>query len=49
MDDKDKRKLEFPERQSNQILTDEEVKEGLVLSCQAIAQTEQISLDYDDV
>lgn len=35
--------------QSNQILTDEEVKEGLVLSCQAIAQTEQISLDYDDV
>ena len=35
--------------QSIQILTDEEVKEGLVLSCQAIAQTEQISLDYDDV
>jgi ring-1,2-phenylacetyl-CoA epoxidase subunit PaaE len=35
--------------QSNQILTDEEVKEGLVLSCQAIAQSETISLDFDDV
>ena len=35
--------------ESNQVLTDEELEEGLVLSCQAIAQTEQISLNYDDV
>ena len=35
--------------ESNQVLTDEEVEEGLVLSCQAIAQTEHISLNYDDV
>lgn len=35
--------------QANQILTDEEVAEGLVLSCQAIAQSETISIDYDDV
>ena len=35
--------------ESNQVLTDEEVEEGLVLSCQAIAQTEHISINYDDV
>jgi ring-1,2-phenylacetyl-CoA epoxidase subunit PaaE len=35
--------------QANQILTNEEVEEGLVLTCQAIAQTENISVDYDDV
>ena len=35
--------------ESNQVLTDEEVEDGLVLSCQAIAQTEHISLNYDDV
>ena len=35
--------------QANQILTDEEVAEGLVLSCQDIAQSETISIDYDDV
>ena len=35
--------------ESNQILTDTEIEEGLVLSCQAIAQTEQIQMDYDDV
>ena len=34
---------------TNQILTDSEVKEGLVLSCQAVAQSESIYLDYDDV
>jgi ring-1,2-phenylacetyl-CoA epoxidase subunit PaaE len=33
----------------NQILTDQEVEEGLVLSCQAIAQSESIHLDFDDV
>ena len=35
--------------QTNQILTDKEVDEGLVLTCQAIAQSETISVDYDDV
>jgi len=34
---------------TNQILTDDEIEEGLVLSCQAIAQSESIHLDYDDV
>ena len=34
---------------TNQILTDSEVEEGLVLSCQAVAQSESIYLDYDDV
>ncbi|MGD1980285.1 MAG: ferredoxin--NADP reductase [Flavobacteriaceae bacterium] len=34
---------------SNQILTDEEVAEGLVLTCQALAKSEHISVDYDDV
>jgi len=34
---------------SNQILTDEEIAEGLVLTCQAVAQSEHISVDYDDV
>ena len=29
--------------------TDDEIEEGLVLSCQAIAQSETIHLDYDDV
>ena len=35
--------------QTNQILTDEEIEEGLVLTCQALAQSEKISVDYDDV
>ena len=34
---------------TNQILTDSEVDEGLVLSCQAVAQSDSIYLDYDDV
>jgi ring-1,2-phenylacetyl-CoA epoxidase subunit PaaE len=34
---------------TNQILTDNEIEEGFVLSCQAIAQSETIHLDYDDV
>jgi ring-1,2-phenylacetyl-CoA epoxidase subunit PaaE len=33
----------------NQILTDEEVEEGLILTCQAKCESEQISIDYDDV
>ena len=35
--------------QANQILTDEEIDEGLILSCQALAQSESISIDYDDI
>ena len=35
--------------QTNQILTDEEIEEGLVLTCQAIAQSEHVCVDYDDV
>jgi ring-1,2-phenylacetyl-CoA epoxidase subunit PaaE len=34
---------------TNQILTDSEVEEGLVLSCQAVAQSDFIHLDYDDI
>ena len=33
----------------NQILTDGEVAEGLILTCQAHATTSKITLDYDDV
>ena len=32
----------------NQILTDSEVAEGLVLTCQALAQSDQITVDYDE-
>ena len=35
--------------EKNQILTDEEVNEGLVLSCQAKAQSQEVSLDFDEV
>ena len=35
--------------EKNQILTDEEVNEGLVLSCQAIPQSNEISLDFDEI
>ena len=34
---------------SNQILTDGEVEEGLILSCQAHPTTPNISVDFDDV
>jgi ring-1,2-phenylacetyl-CoA epoxidase subunit PaaE len=34
---------------TNQILADDEIEEGLVLSCQAIAQSDSIHLDFDDV
>ena len=33
----------------NNILTDAEVKEGLVLACQAIPTSQSISIDFDDV
>ena len=35
--------------EKNQILTDEEVNEGLVLSCQAQAQSQEVSLDFDEI
>lgn len=35
--------------ESNQILTDEEVEEGLILSCQAIATSPSITVNFDDV
>ena len=34
---------------SNQVLTDEEINEGLILTCQAISVSEKITIDYDDV
>ena len=35
--------------EQNQILTDSEVAEGLVLTCQAYAETPKIVVDFDDV
>lgn len=35
--------------ENNQILTDEEVEEGLVLTCQAFPTSAEITVDYDDV
>ncbi len=34
---------------ANSILTDEEIKEGLILTCQAHPTTEKIAIDFDDV
>ena len=34
---------------NNQILTDEEINEGLILSCQAIPKSKKITIDFDDV
>ena len=33
----------------NNILTDSEIKEGLVLTCQAVPKTQEITVDFDDV
>jgi ring-1,2-phenylacetyl-CoA epoxidase subunit PaaE len=33
----------------NSILTDQEVNEGFILTCQAHPTTSKISIDYDDV
>jgi len=35
--------------ENNQILTDDEIEEGLVLTCQAFPTTASVSIDYDDV
>lgn len=37
------------EMSNNQILTDSEIEEGLILTCQARATTSTIKVDYDDV
>lgn len=42
-------KMGKAEMQSNQILTDSEVEEGLILTCQALPQTNELTVDYDDV
>ena len=34
---------------NNQILTDSELEEGLILTCQALPQTNALTVDYDDV
>jgi len=34
---------------NNQILTDSEIAEGLILTCQAHATTSKLTIDYDDV
>ena len=33
----------------NQILTDDEVEEGLILTCQALATSANLVVDYDDI
>ena len=37
------------EMQKNQILTDSELEEGLILTCQAYPTTPTLVVDYDDV
>lgn len=37
------------EMAANQILTDEEIEEGLILTCQAHATSSHLVVDYDDV
>jgi len=33
----------------NNILTDSEIQEGLVLACQTVPTSQNISIDFDDV
>lgn len=35
--------------QKNQILTEGEVEQGLVLTCQSVPQTSELEVDYDDI
>lgn len=35
--------------EANQILTDDEIEQGLVLTCQAVAQSESVTVNYDEV
>jgi len=35
--------------QKNQILTEDEVEQGLVLTCQSIPQSSELEVDYDDI
>ena len=35
--------------ENNQILTDDEINEGLILSCQAKAQSQEVTLDFDEI
>ena len=37
------------EMQTNQVLTEDEVKEGLILTCQARPTSNKLLVDYDDV
>lgn len=37
------------EMEQNQILTDSEISEGLILTCQAHPTTSTLAVDYDDV
>ena len=37
------------EMENNQILTDDEIEDGLVLTCQAFPKSATITVDYDDV
>ena len=37
------------EMNENQILTEEEIEEGLILTCQAYPKSPYIEIDYDDV
>ena len=34
--------------ENNQILTDEEIDEGLILTCQAVPTSQSLIIDYDD-
>ena len=34
---------------ANQILTEEEIEDGLILTCQAESQQEYLKVDFDDV
>lgn len=37
------------EMKENQILTEEEIDDGLILTCQAYPKSSSIEIDYDDV